>query len=155
MRHVSVQAAPFDVGAEHRALVSASRKTGAVALFVGAVRDLNEAAEVSALYLEHYPGMTEKEIGKILEEAEARWPIIASRVVHRIGHLAPGDEIVLVGVASGHRHAAFAACEFIMDYLKTRATFWKKETTPTGERWLTTREADQAAAQAWSQSRIE
>ncbi|MGI9322491.1 MAG: molybdopterin synthase catalytic subunit MoaE, partial [Pseudomonadales bacterium] len=146
MRKIKVQEAPFDVGAEHSALLKASRKTGAVCLFVGAVRDLNEKATVASLYLEHYPGMTEKEIEQIIKEAESRWSIIGTVAIHRIGKLSPGDEIVLVGVASEHRADAFAACEYIMDFLKTRATFWKKETTPTGERWLTTRQSDLDAA---------
>ncbi len=146
---VQVQAAPFDVGREYQALQSASARVGAVALFVGAVRDRNEGDAVRGLYLEHYPGMTEQELGKILTAAADRWPLIAMTVIHRTGALKPGDEIVLVGIAAEHRGAAFAACEFVIDYLKTSATFWKKEATAEGERWLTTRQSDLTAAAAW------
>lgn len=149
MREVRVQQAPFDLGAEHQKLRQVSRSTGAIVTFVGTVRDINDEAAVSSLFLEHYPGMTEKEIGKIIDQAAQRWSIIASLVIHRIGRLSPGDDIVLVGVSSEHRGDAFAACEFIMDFLKTRATFWKKETGPQGERWLTTRGTDIDAAESW------
>ncbi len=149
VQKVLVQEAAFDIHAEHLALKSAGRQIGAIATFVGSVRDTNEDAAVTALHLEHYPGMTEKEIHKILDEAATRWELIAATVIHRVGRLAPGDDIVYVGMASGHRGDAFSACEFVMDYLKTRATFWKKESTSAGERWLTTRQSDIEAADAW------
>ena len=122
---------------------------GAVASFVGVVRDTNDGSSVSGLTLEHYPGMTEKALLGIVEEASARWEVLGCTVVHRVGPLAPLDQIVLVLVASGHRGDAFAACEFIMDYLKTRAPFWKKEVTPQGERWVDARDSDDAAAARW------
>ena len=146
---IIIQEAAFQMQAEYQKLQSAAGGVGAVAIFAGVVRDTNEGADVHGLYLEHYPGMTEREIGKILACAEARWSLLAATVIHRVGALAPGDEIVLVGTAAGHRGAAFDACEFVMDYLKTRATIWKKEQTSEGEAWLTTREADRVAAAAW------
>lgn len=149
MRHIVVQEAPFDVAEEYTRLKTANLKVGAVATFVGAVRDLNEGVEIAGLHLEHYPGMTEKEIDRIIEEAEERWDVIAATVIHRVGDLSPGDDIVYAGIASQHRSDAFAACEFVMDFLKTRATFWKKETTTDGDRWLTTRQSDVDAAEAW------
>ena len=149
MRHILVQESPFSVADEYDRLKSASLAVGAVATFVGTVRDLNDGDAVSGLRLEHYPGMTEKEIEKILIEAEQRWDVIAATVIHRVGDLLPGDDIVYTGIASQHRGDAFAACEFVMDFLKTRATFWKKETTPEGDRWLTTRASDVQAAQSW------
>lgn len=150
MRRIQVQEDHFDVGEEYRKLLDVSREVGAVALFVGAVRDINDGADVSGLYLEHYPGMTEKEIEKIIAEVGSRWSLSAVTVIHRIGRLAPGDEIVFAGVASRHRGDAFAACRFVMDFLKTRATFWKKERTPKGDRWLTTRQSDMEAVQGWN-----
>ncbi|MBT4161349.1 MAG: molybdopterin synthase catalytic subunit MoaE [Gammaproteobacteria bacterium] len=149
MHKVLVQEPPFSQDDEYRHLKSASLNVGGVATFVGTVRDINENDEVSALRLEHYPGMTEKEIHKILDEAAERWDVIAATVIHRIGDLHPGDEIVFAGVASQHRGDAFRACEFIMDFLKTRATFWKKESTADGDRWLTTRQSDVEAAATW------
>lgn len=140
--HISVQARPFDAGTELRRLRESSRTVGGIVSFVGVVRDLNEAAEVSGLYLEHYPGMTEKQIAAIVEEAIQRWDVRAATVIHRVGGLQPSDEIVFVGVASAHRGDAFDAAEFIIDYLKTRATFWKKEQTTAGDRWLVTRQSD-------------
>ena len=113
------------------------------------MRDLNLGDQVGGLFLEHYPGMTEKALQDIVDEAQQRWMIQAVRLTHRIGQLYPGDRIVFVGVASAHRQEAFAACEFIMDYLKTRAPFWKKETTPDGDRWVDARESDQEAAKRW------
>jgi len=118
-------------------------------VFVGLVRDLNEGDNVSTMSLEHYPGMTEKSIQAIVDEAARRWNVIDATVVHRIGELKPADRIVLVAVASSHRGEAFAACEFIMDYLKTRAPFWKKEQTPQGARWVEARETDDRAAERW------
>lgn len=146
---VRVQREDFDAGAEITALRTADLRVGAVAAFVGTVRDLNEGADVAAMALEHYPGMTERALDDICAQARARWDILDALVVHRYGDLAPGDQIVLVVVTSAHRGAAFAACEFIMDYLKTRAPFWKKERTPHGERWVEAREADDEAAARW------
>ncbi|MGE0358229.1 MAG: molybdopterin synthase catalytic subunit MoaE [Burkholderiales bacterium] len=150
MPRVRVQAEPFDAGREIAALTAGRRDVGAVATFVGLVRDLNEGSAVSAMTLEHYPGMTEKALEAICDEAEGRWDLLGLRVIHRVGPLAPGDAIVLVAVASAHRGEAFAACEFLMDYLKTRAPFWKKERTGSGERWVEARETDEAAAARWS-----
>ena len=155
---VSVQEADFDVGAETEALAAGRPDVGAVASFVGYVRADklagDNAAEqaVSAMTLEHYPGMTEKALEAIVAEAEGRWSLIKVRVIHRFGRLAPGDRIVFVGVAGSHRGEAFAACEFIMDYLKTRAPFWKKEDTPEGGRWVDAREADDVAAEKWGKA---
>ena len=149
---VSVQEADFDVGAETAALSAGRLDVGAVATFVGLVRadKLSGAgSEVSAMTLEHYPGMTEKSLEAIIAEAGGRWQLQGVRVIHRFGRLLPGDRIVFVGVASAHRGDAFAACEFIMDYLKTRAPFWKKEDTPEGGRWVDAREADDSAAARW------
>ncbi len=148
---IIIQEAPFRMQDEYQKLKSVTRAVGAVAIFVGVVRDINDGADVHGLHLEHYPGMTEREIGKILAMAEDRWPLHAATVIHRVGALDPGDEIVLVGIAAGHRGDAFAACEFVIDYLKTRATFWKKEQTSEGEGWLTTREADLSAAATWEE----
>jgi molybdopterin synthase catalytic subunit len=147
---VRVQTADFDVGAEIAALRAADPRVGAVASFIGVVRDLNEGDAVATLTLEHYPGMTEKSLEAIVAEARGRWDILDALVVHRVGTLAPLDQIVLVAVTGAHRGEAFAACEFIMDYLKTRAPFWKKEVTPEGERWVDARGADDAAAERWA-----
>lgn len=147
---VRVQTADFDVGAELEALRGGDPRVGAVAAFVGTVRDLNDGADVAALTLEHYPGMTERALEDICAQARARWDLIDTLVVHRVGPLRPADRIVLVGVTSAHRGEAFAACEFVMDYLKTRAPFWKKERTPQGERWVEARDSDDAAAARWS-----
>ena len=155
---VSVQEADFDVGAETEALAAGRPEVGAVASFVGYVRADKLAGAsaadqaVSAMTLEHYPGMTEKSLEAIVAEAESRWSLLGVRVIHRFGRLVPGDRIVFVGVAGSHRGEAFAACEFIMDYLKTRAPFWKKEDTPEGGRWVDAREADDAAAEKWRQA---
>jgi molybdopterin synthase catalytic subunit len=146
---ISVQRADFDSGAEIEALARGNASVGAVAAFVGLVRDVNEGSAVGRMTLEHYPGMTEKAIGAIVEEARGRWEVIDCTVIHRIGELRPTDRIVLVAVASGHRGDAFAACEFIMDYLKTRAPFWKKEATPEGARWVEARSSDDEAAERW------
>jgi molybdopterin synthase catalytic subunit len=147
---VRVQTGDFDVGAEIAALRRGNPKVGAVASFVGVVRDLNDGDSVGRMTLEHYPGMTEKAIEVIVAEARSRWDIIDATVVHRVGDLKPTDQIVLVVVAGGHRGAAFAACEFIMDYLKTRAPFWKKEETPGGARWVEARASDDDAAERWT-----
>jgi molybdopterin synthase catalytic subunit len=146
----SVQAGDFDLTREVAALRAKDPRVGAVAIFVGTVRDVNEASAVSTMTLEHYPGMTEKALAAIEDEARARWRIFDVRIVHRIGELKPQDQIVLVAVTSAHRGEAFAACEFIMDYLKTRAPFWKKEATAAGSRWVEARDADDAAAARWN-----
>lgn len=149
METISIQTADFDAGAEIAGLRAASAETGAVASFVGVVSDLNEGSSVASMELEHYPGMTEKSIAAIIAEAKERWPLLAVRVIHRIGLLDVRDQIVFVGVSSRHRGAAFAACEFIMDFLKTRAPFWKKEETEGGSRWVDARGSDDTAAQRW------
>jgi len=146
---ILVQREDFDCGAEMEAVARGNPKVGAVAAFAGLVRDVNEDAAVRTMTLEHYPGMTERAIAKIVEEARLRWNVIDCTVIHRFGELKPTDRIVLVVVASGHRGDAFAACEFIMDYLKTRAPFWKKEQTPDGARWVEARGSDDAAAGRW------
>jgi molybdopterin synthase catalytic subunit len=148
---VRVQTAPFDAGAELNALHAAQLGIGAVVGFVGYVRDYNDGQDVAGMFLEHYPGMTEKALEKIVAEAETRWPLLRVEVLHRVGALAPGEPIVFVGTASAHRQAAFAACDFIMDYLKTRAPFWKREDTADGERWVEGRDSDQQAAARWDQ----
>lgn len=147
--NVRVQQEDFDVSAEMAAMRSGNLKIGAIASFVGVVRDVNEGDSVSTMTLEHFPGMTEKSIVAIIDEARVRWEVLDALVVHRIGTLQPADQIVLVIVASSHRGDAFAACEFIMDYLKTRAPFWKKEVTPQGSRWVDARVTDDAAAKRW------
>ena len=148
---VSIQFQDFDLSAEVAALRAGDSAVGAVAAFVGTVRDRNEGAagEVSAMALEHYPGMTEKAIEAMIDEAHARVDIRAARVVHRVGELQPADQIVLVAVSSAHRGQAFQACEFLMDYLKTQAPFWKKETTAEGARWVDARSRDDQAAARW------
>jgi len=146
---VRIQAGDFDVSAELDALTAGRAAVGAIASFVGLVRDVNEGASVGGMVLEHYPGMTERSIEAIVAEASARWKVLDATVIHRIGPLAPGDRIVLVAVAAPHRGEAFAACEFIMDYLKTRAPFWKKERTDQGERWVEARASDDVAAERW------
>ena len=149
MSIVRVQEADFDVGRELEALTRGRTDVGALASFVGLVRDTNDGHTIGGMTLEHYPAMTEKALADICAEALARWDILDALVIHRVGKLVPGDRIVLVGVTSAHRGEAFAACEFIMDYLKTRAPFWKKESTPQGERWVESRESDDAAARRW------
>jgi len=146
---VRVQQQDFDVGAEIAALRAGNPRVGAVASFIGTVRDLNEGAGVAAMTLEHYPGMTERALEDICAQARERWDIFDTLVVHRYGELGPGDQIVLVVVTSAHRGEAFAACEFVMDYLKTQAPFWKKERTPQGERWVEARASDDDAAARW------
>ncbi len=146
---ISVQSGPFDLNEEVAALYVGRPAVGAVASFLGLVRDVNEGDGVNTLTLEHYPGMTEKALTAIVEEAQQRWSLLGTTVIHRIGTLHPTDPIVLVAVAAAHRGEAFAACEFIMDYLKTRAPFWKKETTPDGERWVDARVSDDKAAGRW------
>ena len=146
---VRVQEADFDLNAELTALRAGDPRIGALASFVGLVRDINDGAGVSEMTLEHYPGMTEKALEAIVAEAKGRWDIYGVRVIHRVGPLKPCDQIVLVAVTSAHRGEAFAACEFIMDYLKTRAPFWKRETTPDGARWVDARDSDDSAAARW------
>lgn len=146
---ISVQASPFDPGFELNAMHQQQLGIGAVVSFVGYVRDFNDGHDVAGLFLEHYPGMTEKALAAIVLEAQGRWPLVGVRVIHRIGELPPGEPIVFVACASAHRQAAFSACEFIMDYLKTRAPFWKKEATPDGPRWVEGRASDQDAAGRW------
>ena len=147
---VRVQTAPFDAQAEADALRRGDHDVGAVVTFVGTVRDINDGDAVTPLELEHYPGMTEKALEAIEAEARERFDVRGIAIVHRVGRLAPGDPIVLVAVTSAHRGAAFDACRFVMDYLKTRAPFWKKERTPQGERWVEARADDDDAAAAWS-----
>jgi len=143
---VRVQREDFDVGAELERLSAGNHRIGGVASFVGLVRDMGG---VSALTLEHYPGMTEKKLAEIEAEANRRWPLDASLIVHRYGRLGPGDRIVLVATASPHREAALAACHFLIDWLKTDAPFWKSEDTPAGERWVEKRAEDDTAAKRW------
>lgn len=145
---ISVQQEDFDPGVEYQQLAN-SQSVGAITTFTGTVRNLNLGDQVGGLFLEHYPGMTEKALQAIVDEAQQRWTLQAVRLIHRIGQLHPGDQIVFVGVTSAHRKEAFAACEFIMDYVKTRAPFWKKETTPDGDRWVDARDSDQEAAERW------
>ena len=146
---VRVQAEDFDMGRELEALTRGRADVGALASFVGLVRDANDGSPIAGMTLEHYPGMTEKALEEICREAHARWDLLDTLVIHRVGPLVPGDRIVLVGVSSGHRGEAFAACEFIMDYLKTRAPFWKREETPEGPRWVEARASDDDAAGRW------
>ena len=146
---VRIQLSDFDVGREIAALRRGNPKIGAIASFVGVVRDVNDGGAVSEMTLEHYPGMTEKSIEEIIAQARGRWDVIDALVVHRVGKLAPTDQIVLVVVASSHRGDAFAACEFIMDYLKTRAPFWKKEQSAGTTRWVDARATDDIAAERW------
>lgn len=148
---VSVQESDFDVGAELAALTAGRADIGAVASFVGLVRDANDGSGVWAMTLEHYPGMTEQALEDIAAEARSRWQCAALRVIHRVGRLEPADRIVFVAVASAHRGDAFAACEFIMDYLKTQAPFWKREETPEGARWVDARDSDCEAAARWDE----
>ena len=147
---IRVQTEDFNVGKELAAIRASNPKIGAVCSFVGLVRDVNDGDAVSTLTLEHYPGMTERALEKIVADAIGRWEVMAATVIHRVGELKPLDQIVLVIVASGHRGDAFHACEFIMDYLKTEAPFWKKESTPDGARWVVARETDDRARERWT-----
>jgi molybdopterin synthase catalytic subunit len=146
---VAIQTETFDVGIEMAAISHNRTDIGAIASFVGLARDMNSGSEVSAMTLEHYPAMTGKALAAIVDQAMQRWPLLDVSVIHRVGRLLPGDPIVLVIVAASHRAEAFAACEFLMDYLKTQAPFWKKEATPDGERWVDARESDNTAAERW------
>lgn len=151
MMAVRVQEADFDLGAEIAALRAQDARIGAVVSFVGTVRDMNDGSKVAAMELEHYPGMTEQALEKIVAQAGERWPLYGALVVHRVGPLAPLDQIVLVACTCAHRGDAFAACEFIIDYLKTDAPFWKKEQTPDGARWVDARVTDDAALAKWTE----
>jgi molybdopterin synthase catalytic subunit len=149
VRGVTIQTDDFDLSVEVAALRDADSQVGAVATFVGTVRERGDGAPVSAMELEHYPGMTERAIEAMVAQARERFDIRGVRVIHRVGRLLPRDQIVLVAVTSRHRHEAFQACEFLMDYLKTQAPFWKKETTPDGARWVDARQADDVALARW------
>jgi molybdopterin synthase catalytic subunit len=149
---IRVQESDFDLSAEIAALRKGDPRVGAVVSFLGTVRDMNDGSQVKGMTLEHYPGMTEKALQEILDQAKARWDIYQTLVIHRVGPLLPEDQIVLVAVTSAHRGEAFAACEFIMDYLKTAAPFWKKEDTPEGARWVDSRVTDEAAMARWNKT---
>lgn len=149
---ISVQQADFDVGEEYRLLRGVAPDIGAIATFVGLVRDFGDKSLVKAMYLEHYPGMTERVLQEIVDEARNRWPVRDVRIIHRVGKLAASEQIVFVGVNSNHREAAFAACEFLMDFLKTRAPFWKKEITDQGEYWVEGKDTDARRADRWNES---
>ncbi|MCL5042815.1 MAG: molybdopterin synthase catalytic subunit MoaE [Gammaproteobacteria bacterium] len=146
---IIVQTDSFDPGQLLNQLHADQLGVGAVVGFVGYVRDFNDGQDVAGMLLEHYPGMTEKALSKIVDEARERWPLLAVDVLHRVGWLEPGEPIVFVGVSSAHRQAAFDACNFIMDYLKTRAPFWKREETSEGPRWVDAREIDDQALERW------
>jgi len=146
---VRIQTADFDLSTEIAALRAGDLEVGAIVSFVGTVRDMNEGSQVNSMELEHYAGMTEKSLADIIVEAKSRWSIHEALVIHRIGKMLPGEQIVLVAVTGQHRGEAFAACEFIMDYLKTAAPFWKKEATPTGEHWVDARSTDDEAMERW------
>ena len=147
---IRVQEAPFDSAAEIRAITAGNTAIGGIVSFVGTVRDMSGGRSVEAMTLEHYPGMTEKALAEIEAEANARWPLEASLIVHRVGRMAPGEEIVLVVAASAHREAAFEACGFLIDWLKTKAPFWKLEAGEENARWVDARDADDAAAARWT-----
>lgn len=147
--HISIQEADFSLEHEAERLRAHSANAGALVTFAGLVRDMHEGSAVTALFLEHYPGMTEQSLTDIVIQAQARWPLQAVSVIHRIGLLQAGAQIVFVGVCSAHRHAAFAACEFIMDYLKTDAPFWKKSLQADGEHWVEAKVSDAEAAERW------
>ena len=146
---IRIQENDFDLSAEVKALRKGDQRVGAVVTFLGTVRDMNNGSQVKGMTLEYYPGMTEKALQEILNQAAERWDIYQSLVIHRVGHLLPEDQIVLVAVTSAHRGEAFSACEFIMDYLKTAAPFWKKEDTPEGARWVDARVTDETAMARW------
>ncbi len=146
---LQVSVEDFDAGEEIRRVQSLTDSIGGVASFIGAMRSSNEGRRIDAMSLEHYPGMTEKALGRIVAEADARWHLLGATVIHRVGEFVPGDQIVLVVTAASHRGEAFAACEFIMDYLKTRAPFWKKERTSEGDFWVEARDSDEQAADRW------
>ncbi len=153
MIHVRVQEQPLDPHREVDLLRADNPGIGAVVSFIGLMRDLNDGDRVQRLYLEHYPGMTERALRKIAEEAVRRWELMGCRVVHRVGEMCPTDPIVVVAVACQHRKEAFLGCEYVIDYLKTQAPFWKKETTEQGERWVDARVSDDEAEQRWHKTR--
>ena len=146
---VSIQTHDFDVSQELAALRAGDARVGAVCSFLGTVRERNDGSSVASMELEHYPGMTEKSISAMMDEAKKRFDIFAARVIHRVGLLHPEDQIVFVAVTSAHRGESFKACEFLMDYLKTQAPFWKKEVTPEGARWVDARVSDDQALARW------
>jgi len=146
---ISIQSEDFDSGVEYAALRDSGAGTGAIATFTGLVRDNGDTQDVSGLFLEHYPGMTEQVIAGLIEEASRRWDVRKARVIHRVGRLLLQEQIVFVGVCSAHRGDAFAACEFIMDALKTSAPFWKKELSEAGEHWVEQKASDVARGEAW------
>ncbi len=148
---IRVQREDFDPARETQALVEGKHQIGGVVSFVGLVREVASGGAISAMTLEHYPGMTERKLAEIEAEAHARWPLAASLIIHRYGRLEPGERIVLVATASAHRDAAFEACRFLVDWLKTKAPFWKLEETPQGERWVEARAEDDRTAQGWAQ----
>jgi molybdopterin synthase catalytic subunit len=150
MSEVRIQQEDFDLSHEVAQLRAGNARVGGIVTFVGTVRDLNEGAAVAEMELEHYPGMTEQSIQAIIDQAKARWPIYGALVIHRVGPLKPQEQIVLVAVTAPHRGEAFSACEFIIDYLKTEAPFWKKEQTPEGARWVDARNSDDEALRKWS-----
>lgn len=145
---IKIQQADFNLADEYASLRQ-NTSSGAIVTFVGLVRDFNQGSQIQTLSLEHYPGMTEKALQQIEDEARLRWPLQHVLIIHRVGDLALGDQIVLVATSSAHRHAAFESCEFIMDYLKTQAPFWKKETTAQGTHWVDAREVDQQRLTRW------
>jgi len=147
---IRIQEQDFDLSTEVKSLRENDARVGAIVTFVGTVRDMNDGSKVKGMTLEHYPGMTEKSLEEIIKQARGRWDLYKTLVIHRVGPLLPEDQIVLVAVTSAHRGEAFAACEFIMDYLKTAAPFWKKEETPTGSKWVDARITDDAAKARWS-----
>lgn len=149
MDFIRIQEADFDLSTEVKALRQDDARVGAVVTFVGTVRDMNDGSQVKGMTLEHYPGMTEKSLEEIINQARGRWDLYKTLVIHRVGPLLPEDQIVLVAVTSAHRGEAFSACEFIMDYLKTAAPFWKKEETPEGSKWVDARVTDDAAMARW------
>lgn len=148
---IRVQTDDFDAGQEIRQLQSSRTDIGAIVSFIGLVRDMNQDESIHQLTLEHYPGMTEKALENIIEQAKQRWCIQEALIIHRVGTMNPGDQIVLVVACGAHRGDTFAACEFMMDYLKTEAPFWKKESTPNGARWVEARESDETARQRWAE----
>lgn len=150
---IKVQREDFDIGAEIAALTDGNTAIGGLASFVGLVRDLADDQKISAMTLEHYPGMTEKKLAEVEAEARERWPLDASLIIHRYGRLEPGDRIVLVVTASAHRTAALESCQFLIDWLKTSAPFWKLEETPDGGQWVDARDTDKAAAERWIRDR--
>lgn len=146
---IAIQQADFDVGAEYQRLVQAAPNAGGIVLFSGRVREFSEQKNISALFIEHYPGMTERVFSDIAEEACQRWSLLSITIIHRVGTLMAGDNIVFVGVASEHRAAAFEAAQYVMDLLKSRATLWKKEIQPDAEKWVATKNSDDVAAHRW------